>query len=156
MTPDYVSYLSKKQEFLLRCETKCIFSHNFQNPSNPCQGILMPRLGLLTTKHQAVRAGYGVADDATGSEIAWAMISSPRILSARLAVQYWRSISAWQIPFRSFVSAIIYCISLFYCMCHTRCPCDTNVTRRVAGRVTHYYHTSHCEGVTSSTVRYLW
>ena len=40
------------------------------------------------------------------------------------------------------------------------------VTRgaRVAGRVTHYYHTwltlhktkkSHCEGVTSSTVRYL-
>ena len=34
-----------------------------------------------------------------------------------------------------------YCISLFYCMCHTRYPCDTNVTRRVAGRVTHYYHT---------------
>lgn len=70
--PDYVSYLSKKQEFLLRCRTKYLFSHNFQNPSNPCQGILMPRLGLLTTKHQAVRAGYGVADDATGSEIAWA------------------------------------------------------------------------------------
>ena len=103
----------------------------------------MPRLGLLTTKHQAVRAGYGVADDATGSEIAWAMISSPRILSARLAVQYWRSISSesWPTIFRSFVSAIMYCISLFYCMCHTRCPCDTNVTRRVAGRVTHYYHT---------------
>ena len=74
---DYVSYLSKKQEFLIRCGTKYLFSHNFQNPSNPCQGILMPRLGLLTTKHQAVRAGYGVADDATGSEIAWAMISTP-------------------------------------------------------------------------------
>ena len=68
----------------------------------------MPRLGLLTTKHQAVRAGYGVADDATGSEIAWAMISSPRILSARLAVQYWRSSSSesWPTIARA-ISAVI-------------------------------------------------
>ena len=93
--PDYVSHLSKKQEFLLRCRTKYLFSHNFQNPCNPCQGILMPRLGLLTTKHQAVRAGYAGIAGSTGAVIAWAL----------------------------FVSAIMYCISLFYCMCHTRCPC---------------------------------
>ena len=43
----------------------------------------MPRLGLLTTKHQAVRAGYGVADDATGSVIAWAMNDYQALASYR-------------------------------------------------------------------------
>ena len=81
----------------------------------------MPRLGLLTTKHQAVRAGYGVAVDATGSEI-------PVDLRMRLP---FAQNSACQIPFLSFVSAMLRIVY----------GCWVYVTHRVAGRVTHYYHT---------------
>ena len=109
-------------------------------------GFTYPWEALKGIKELILTLGAGLGEDyCQVSEGVWvhktarvAPTAIPVDLRVRLPLT---QNSACQIPFRSFVSAIMYCISLFNCMCHTRCPCDTNVTRRVAGRVTHYYHT---------------